>query len=108
MRRLFVFLIFLILIGLAAVLGCGEPEDFDSLAKEGLAAYHKADYNEAIYLFGKALHLKPSDRDMCLIRLWFICIGPTFYIRPIMPLIKNYFDYVRSPRITKALFRPLG
>ncbi len=64
MRRLFVFLIFLILIGLAAVLGCGEPEDFDSLAKEGLAAYHKADYNEAIYLFGKALHLKPSDRDM--------------------------------------------
>ncbi|HHI02400.1 MAG TPA: tetratricopeptide repeat protein, partial [candidate division Zixibacteria bacterium] len=61
MKRL---LIFFILIGLTAVLGCDKAEDFDSLAKAGLEAYQEADYNEAVHLIGKALHLEPSDRDM--------------------------------------------
>jgi len=51
-------------IALCCLTGCGEQSgDFDSLAKDGLAAYEKADYNEAINLLGRALHLKPSDRD---------------------------------------------
>ncbi len=51
-------------IALCCLTGCGEKSgDFDSLAKDGLAAYEKADYNEAINLLGRALHLKPSDRD---------------------------------------------
>lgn len=46
-------------------LNCGQDgRDFDTLAKAGMDAYDRADYNEAVSLFNKALHLKPSDRDM--------------------------------------------
>ncbi|MCP4703826.1 MAG: hypothetical protein GY865_04375, partial [candidate division Zixibacteria bacterium] len=55
---------FIILVGMISILSCGETEDFDTLAKNGMAAYQKAEYNKAIDLFGKALHLKPSDREM--------------------------------------------
>lgn len=64
MRILYIYYIILILAGLLTILGCGEPADFDSLAKGGLAAYSQADYSEAVYQYGKALHLKPSDREI--------------------------------------------
>ncbi len=101
MRRL---AIFLILAGLAAIISCGETEDFDSLADEGLAAYHKDDYNEAIHLFGKALHLKPSDRDMLY------NIGSAFLKLDLLDSALVYFHranilYPADYAINKELFR---
>jgi tetratricopeptide (TPR) repeat protein len=60
----YVYTIFLILAVIVLTLSCGETENFDALAKDGMAAYQQADYNEAIFKFGKGLHLRPSDRDM--------------------------------------------
>ena len=67
MRSLYIcsfFSIFIILALFLAIISCGESENYDSLAKDGLAAYQQADYSEAVYQYGKALHLKPSDREM--------------------------------------------
>ena len=62
MKRTFPAVIF---VGILFLSGCGEhPADFDSLSKAAMAAYNKADYNEAVHLIGKALHEKPSDYDM--------------------------------------------
>ncbi|RKX19384.1 MAG: hypothetical protein DRP51_07515 [Candidatus Zixiibacteriota bacterium] len=101
MRRLTIFLIFA---GLAAIISCGENEDFDSLAKKGLAAYHKDDYNEAIHLFEKALHLKPSDRDMLY------NTGSAFFKLDLLDSALVYFHrvnilYPADYAINKELFR---
>ena len=96
--------IFLILTCLVAILSCGEAEDFDSLAKEGLAAYHKADYNKAIHLYRKALHLKPSDRDLLY------NIGSAFFKLDLLDSALIYFHrvnilYPADYAINKELFR---
>jgi len=89
---------------LVAILSCGEAEDFDSLAKEGLAAYHKADYNKAIHLYRKALHLKPSDRDLLY------NIGSAFFKLDLLDSALIYFHrvnilYPADYAINKELFR---
>lgn len=104
MRSLFVFFVLLIIVGLTVILGCGEADDFDSLAKDGLSAFQEAEYNEAMHLFGKALHLKPSDRDMLY------NMGLTFYKLdlPDSALVYFYRANILYPvdyAINKELFR---
>ncbi len=101
MRKIFAFLILTVL---TAILACGGGDDFDSLAKAGGAAYQKSDYNEAISKYGKALHLKPSDRDML------IKMGLTFGKLNLLDSSLVYFHranilYPTDYEINKELFR---
>jgi len=53
-----------LLAAVSVLLGCSGEENYEALAQKGRDALNNKDYNEALHNFQKALHLKPSDRDM--------------------------------------------